>query len=123
MSDDTHRISAPRPPSLHRRTIAGFSDYRLPQLLRAEGILKFGTELEQLVASEAPVAAGSRAEVEIRAATLAACELVRKAAAAAAGRPVFGTELDYYLWRTCVDREVADPAALPKFHRTRTISY
>ena len=56
----------------------GFSDYRLPQLLRAEGILKFGTDIEQLVASEAPVAAGSRAEVEIRAATIAACELVRK---------------------------------------------
>jgi hypothetical protein len=32
-------------------------------------------------------------------------------------------ELDYFMWRSCVDREVADATALPKFHRTRTTDY
>jgi hypothetical protein len=104
---------------LHRLT--AFADYKVPQVLRKEGILVFAETLAERVARGEELAAGSEEEVEIRAATIWGCEWIARALARA-GAP--GTEpptaagVDYLLWSAGQDK-----TGLPPYHRTRTIYY
>ena len=95
-----------------------FSDYRLPQILRGAGVIRLRGDLARRIGSFERIDEGSPEEVELRAATVWAGELVRLALAEE--RPgITPLQVDYALWRTAVDR--AD--TLPPFHRTRTTSY
>lgn len=76
-----------------------FSDYRLPQLLRSEGVIHFSQSLADKVAASQELQPNSEEEVEIRAATLVAAEVVRKAAEDVLARRLSAAELDYFLWR------------------------
>jgi len=115
-----------------------FADYRLPQLLASLGILVYSAELAAAVHALQPLLAGSAAEVQLRAATVQAVEVMRAAAAQAVGSLVTGArdstnetvdceplsavsafQLDWILW----ERGEALLASLPPHHRTLMIFY
>lgn len=95
-----------------------FPDYRVPQLLRGLGILRYAPDLARRIDEGEEVLPGSEEEIEIRAATVQAVELLRNALAER-GRRLLSVELDWYLWR----RGEAMQATLPPHHRTLTIYY
>ncbi|MFQ6010414.1 MAG: queuosine salvage family protein [Candidatus Aenigmatarchaeota archaeon] len=70
-----------------------FADYRIPQSLRELGLLKYSEALEYKVDSYQLLPAGSAEEVEIRAATIVACERL----ANEYGLPIL--RVDNILWR------------------------
>lgn len=98
--------------------LTAFADYKLPQLLRHEGILAYAPALAAQVDSYTLLPAGSPPEVEIRAATVWAVELLRRALAVH-GVVRRASEIDYRLW---AESQVALPDERP-YHRTLTIFY
>ena len=98
--------------------LTAFADYKLPQLLRRFGAIAYAPELAAQVDSYTIIPAGSPPEVEIRAATIWAVELLRRelerlgVSHAAAG-------IDYRLWS---ESQAKTPDERP-YHRTRTIYY
>ncbi len=98
--------------------LTAFADYKLPQLLRRFGALVYAPELAALVDNYALIAPGSEAEVEIRAATVWAVELLRRALAAH-GIAQTASAIDYRLW---AESQTHTPDERP-YHRTRTIYY
>jgi len=99
-------------------TLTAFADYKVPQILRAEGTLVYGPELAARVDGLVEIPAGDPAEVEIRAATIWGCELLRRALPPRDGRGVRAFEIDWLLWSLAQDRTFEQP-----YHRTRTIFY
>jgi hypothetical protein len=95
-----------------------FADYKLPQVLRREGILVYTPELTSRIAHLELLPPGSPEEVEIRAATVWAGEMLRRALEAR-GVHALASEIDYHLW---VLGQAPAPDDLP-YHRTRTIYY
>ena len=98
--------------------LTAFADYKLPQLLRRFGAIQYAPELAATVDSYTLIAAGSAPEVEIRAATLWAVELLRRALERH-GQQHSAAEIDYRLWSASQTRT---PDERP-YHRTRTIYY
>lgn len=131
---------------MHELTM--FADYRVPQLLRHAGVMVYSDALAAAVDKLEPVAVGSEEEIEIRAATVVAVDMLRDllrgsataavgpdagsgagagvAAAAVgsvsglavAGNP-FSVELDWVLWQA---GEAQRKELLPH-HRTLTCFY
>lgn len=96
-----------------------FADYRVPQILRARGVLVYAPALAAAVDARDEVAYGSEEEVEIRAATVQAVEGLREELAGM-GRPgVKSVLLDWLLWQE--GERLKDE--LPPHHRTRTVFY
>jgi hypothetical protein len=95
-----------------------FADYKLPQALRALGILKYRDELAGKVDSRTPLAACSREEVEIRATTVWACELLLEEYARGTHR-VNSVKVDAFLWLLAHEKTFS---ARP-YHRTETVFY
>jgi hypothetical protein len=103
-------------PDLDRLT--AFADYKLPQLLRQRGVLVYAPKLAAQVDTYTALAAGSEAEVEIRAATVWTVELLRRfLAQRGIVRPA--SAIDFRLW---AESQTLGPAVRP-YHRTRTIYY
>lgn len=98
--------------------LTAFADYKLPQLLRASGVLVYTPDLAARIDRYAPIPAGSQEEIEIRAATIWAVELLRRALAQhGIARPA--SAIDYRLW---AETQAKMPGERP-YHRTRTIYY
>jgi Potential Queuosine, Q, salvage protein family len=98
--------------------LTAFADYKLPQLLRRHGALAYASDLAEMVDNYVPLLAGSEAEVEIRAATIWAVELLRRALREC-GVVCSSSAIDYRLW---AESQHPDPEMRP-YHRTRTIYY
>lgn len=98
--------------------LTAFADYKIPQVLRAQGILIYSSELAAKVDSKTELPAGSPEEIEIRAAMIWAVEWLRQGLKAL-GRPIQAYELDWLLWNIG-QRPVAHERP---YHRTRTIFY
>jgi hypothetical protein len=98
--------------------LTAFADYKVPQVLRRFGILVYAPELAGRIARRELIPAGSAPEVEIRAATVWACELLRRAVAAR-GVTLRAFEIDWALWSI---GQTLPPGTEP-YHRTRTIFY
>ncbi len=97
--------------------LTAFADYKVPQILRAEGILGYAPDLAARIAARDPLHAESAEEIEIRAATVWGVELLRRALAAR-GVQARAFEIDWYLWTLAQDRADMEP-----YHRTRTVFY
>ncbi len=98
--------------------LTAFADYKLPQVLRHVGILRYGESLARRVDQQIYVEAGSPEEVEIRANTILAVELIRQELDKA-GRRLRAFEIDWMLWNLGQqDKFRAKP-----YHRTLTIFY
>jgi hypothetical protein len=99
-------------------TLTAFADYKLPQLLRAWGILEYSPELARRVDRRIPLAKDSREEIEIRAGMIWAVELLRFEMAGH-GVKLNSVQMDWFLWQSS---QGAVPGMKP-YHRVRTIYY
>jgi len=95
-----------------------FADYKLPQVLRRQGILVYDADLAETVDSQIPIPAGDRREVEIRLATVWAAELMRRALAPRVPH-LTALHLDYWLWYAGRDQGLG----IKPYHRTLTTAY
>ena len=98
--------------------LTAFADYKLPQVLRHLGIIRYGPELARLIQRLEHIPSGGPEEVEIRAATIWAVELLRQELSRR-GQEVTSAQLDCWLWFLGQDDTYR---SLP-YHRTRTIFY
>lgn len=98
--------------------LTAFADYKVPQVLRELGILVYDRALAETVDHRQLIPMGSPHEVEIRAATVWACEWLRRALARR-GRAVRAFEVDWMLWLAGQHL----PANARPYHRTYTMFY
>lgn len=90
------------------------ADYKLPQVLRRHGILKYSNELKKKIITGKVIPAGSEVEVEIRAHTLQAVELLKGEITG-----VTSNQVNDYLW---LEAQVKLSNDEP-YHLTRTTAY
>jgi len=95
-----------------------FADYKLPQVLRHYGVLEYHPGLAARVDNQELLQPGGEEEVELRAATIWACELLRREMSRASGRAITAVEVDQLLWYLGQNSSEMRP-----YHRTRTIYY
>lgn len=98
--------------------LTAFADYKLPQILRAWGILQYEPGLARRIQAKRLILKDSKEETEIRAATLWAVELMR-AAMSTFGRELKSTELDWFLWNASQE----NTHGMQPYHLVRTIYY
>ncbi len=97
--------------------LTAFADYKLPQVLRHLGVLEYHPALVERIDNQVPLEAGSEEEIEIRAATIWACELLRREMLHG-DHPVTAAEIDLRLW--LLGQQSAE---MRPYHRIRTIYY
>jgi Queuosine salvage protein len=95
-----------------------FADYKLPQVLRHYGVLEYAPELAQRIDNQELLKPGGEEEVELRAATIWACELLRREMSRISGHAITAVEVDQLLWYLGQNSTEMRP-----YHRTRTIYY
>lgn len=98
--------------------LTAFADYKVPQVLRQIGILRYSESLASMITARQHLPAGSAPEIEIRAATIWGCELLRQALVRR-GRMVAAHELDWLLW----DQGQSLPHGTAPYHLTPTVFY
>jgi hypothetical protein len=98
--------------------LTAFADYKVPQVLRRLGVIVYDEGLAAKIDRRVLLAAGSAEEVEIRAATIWGCELIRRALAAR-GTHLRAFEVDWALWFA---GQSLPPDERP-YHRTLTVFY
>ena len=90
------------------------ADYKLPQILRAFGVLKYRGDLAERIDNFLLIPAGSREEIEIRAATIWAVELIRRRI------PEYSAaQIDSAIWLLSQNPKMA----VRPYHRTYTVYY
>jgi hypothetical protein len=98
--------------------LTAFADYKLPQVLRHVGALIYSQGLAGKVDLMMPLEPGSEEEIEIRANTVWAVELICQEIKRL-GNEVRASEIDWLLWNLGQDDEFR---AKP-YHRTVTTFY
>jgi hypothetical protein len=98
--------------------LTAFADYKLPQVLRHVGALEYSPGLAERVDRMVYLKAGSEDEVEIRANTIWAVELICREMKRL-GKDVTASEIDWLLWNLGQD----DQFRAKPYHRTLTIFY
>jgi len=98
--------------------LTAFADYKLPQALRQLGILSYNPALAKQVDQKILLEAGSPEEVEIRANTIWAVELIRQELERL-GKAFRAFEIDWILW----DLSQGQAFKVKPYHRTMTIFY
>lgn len=101
-------------------TMTLFSDYKVPQTLERNGIIKYGSSLKRSLASHEQVPRGSGFEAAIRAATILSGEELMKTLAKKFNHKADATKVDFMLWLKAQEAEVG--SELP-YHRTETTDY
>ncbi len=96
--------------------LTAFADYRLPQIIRHYDVISYIETLEVVIDKGEYLAAGSAAEVEIRAATIVVCDMLKLQLAHRSS-----ADIDIGLWLISQDMR-DDPTLLPH-HRTSGIFY
>jgi len=94
------------------------ADYKLPQILRKKGILEFVPDLADRIDRRVELAHGSPEEVEIRAATIRAVELIRREVEKR-NPSIRSFEINDHLWLATQEKYPDDKP----YHRTRTTAY
>jgi hypothetical protein len=98
--------------------LTAFADYKLPQVLRYIGVLEYADELAEKVDRFAYLQPGGDEEVEIRAGTIIAVELIRREMKSR-GRDFTAPEIDWILWNLGQEDRFREKP----YHRTVTIFY
>jgi len=99
--------------------LTAFADYKLPQVLRELGILRYGRDLADRIDAGRELPSGSREEIEIRAATIVAVEKLKEAFHRRGAGHVTSVHVDHWLW-SLGQRQ---PFRRRPYHRCRTIFY
>ncbi len=98
--------------------LTAFADYKLPQVLRQLDILHYEPQLAERIDRLEHIQSGSPEEVEIRAATICAVEVLRQELMRR-GQKVTSAQLDNWLWNLGQNESYR---SVP-YHRTRSIFY
>ena len=98
--------------------LTAFADYKLPQVLRHLGIFDYAQPLAEKVDQEIYLEAGSTEEIEIRANTIWAVELIRQELERM-GKGLRAFEIDWILWNLGQRAEFK----VKPYHRTMSIFY
>jgi hypothetical protein len=98
--------------------LTAFADYKLPQVLRHIGVLRYEKALAQKVDHHNLLDAGSPEEVEIRANTIWAVELIHQELMSW-GKNLKAMEIDWLLWNLGQQEKYR----VKPYHRTITIFY
>jgi hypothetical protein len=98
--------------------LTAFADYKLPQVLRHLDILHYERDLAQRVDQKSFIGVGSPEEVEIRANTIMAVELILQELARGK-KGVRAFEIDWLLW----NMGQHESFKVKPYHRTSTIFY
>jgi hypothetical protein len=98
--------------------LTAFADYKLPQVLRQVGVLQYESSLAEKVDRLIMLAPGSPEEVEIRANTVLAVELIKEELERV-GKKLKAYEIDWLLWNLGQD----DRFRKKPYHRTLSIFY
>lgn len=96
-----------------------FADYRIPQILLHLQVLSYDSALMSKITGKHEIAFGSEEEIEIRASTVIAVQMMREQVRRHLNLSLTSIELDWILWNW---GEVAKDNILPH-HRTLTIYY
>jgi hypothetical protein len=96
-----------------------FADNLVPHVLRVDGILAYDIDLAARIDREDPLEVGSIEEIELRAASVHAVELLKRHLHAAGHRHITSMALDYLLWNR---GQAARYKAIPR-HRARGVFY
>lgn len=99
--------------------LTAFADYKIPQLLHGTGILDYSEGLKNRIDNHKIIVSGSSEEVEIRATTIIAVDLLQAALKNKAGVLVSAATLDAILWQEAKRLE----SNLPPHHRTISTYY
>lgn len=99
-------------------SLTAFADYKVPQVLRQLGILRYEPALAEQIARRELLPARSEAEIEIRAATIWSVEYLRRALAGQ-GRLLPASDIDWLLWQAGQQL----PSGTEPYHRTLTVFY
>lgn len=94
------------------------ADYKLPQILRKQGVLEYADELAQRIDQKVEISHGSPEEVEIRAYTIWAVELITREVRKTAPH-IIPIEVSDHLWLATQQKYPDDKP----YHRTRTTTY
>ena len=97
--------------------LTAFADYKLPQVLRHFNVLEYDPTLAERIDNQELLEPGSEEEVELRAATIWSCELLRREMAVR-NRPMSAAAIDQRLW--LLGQHTLE---LRPYHRVRTIYY
>ena len=98
--------------------LTAFADYKVPQVMRRLGILVYGAEASERIQRKKLIRAGSLLELEIRAATIWGCELIRQEMQR--NRiTMSAADIDWLLWTAGQTL----PSAAAPYHRTLTPFY
>ncbi len=98
--------------------LTSFADYKLPQILRAWGIVNYSPALARRVDGRERLPKDSPEENEIRAAMLWSVEFLRLALARH-GQELNSVQMDWFLWESSQYLS----AGVKPYHRVRTIYY
>lgn len=113
LGSDLSQLSA-RYPLFHMQDcdkLTAFADYRLPQILRHYGAIRYSLDLASRIDAGEHIEAGSAQEIEIRAATIKACDML--------AQQLFhrtGADIDLGLW--LLSQDMRNDANLAPHHRT-----
>lgn len=99
--------------------LTAFADYKLPQILRHHKVITYEPALAERIDSQVEVLPGSEEEVEIRAATIIAIELIKERLEQA-GNLCTAAQIDSQLWLLA---KAIDKSQMQPYHRCRTICY
>ncbi len=98
--------------------LTAFADYKLPQILRAWGVLRYAPDLAKRVDKKIPLAKDSPEEIEIRASMVWAVEILR-AELSKNNRNLNSVQMDWFLW----EASQGNVKGMKPYHRVRTIYY
>lgn len=101
----------------HLKDLTIFADYKLPQVLQEFGVLKYSEDLLDTIKRNKLIPKDTKEEIEIRANTIMACELLAKELSDL-GRNIMVNELDWLLWVMSKERKMKIP-----YHKTLTTFY
>ena len=98
--------------------LTAFADYKLPQSLRKLRILEYSPELAAKIDNKIQIPSGSREEIEIRAHTIWAVELMKRELKTKIP-DITSMDIDSYLWLLGQNKSPSDKP----YHLTLTIFY
>eukprot|EP00898_Chlorokybus_atmophyticus_P006177 jgi/Chlat1/6560/Chrsp45S05926 len=101
---------------IHELTM--FADYRVPVVLRDNGILTYSQELADKIDSKIVLPPGVE-EIELRAASIVAVERLRKVLEARMKKQLTSVEVDWWLWQ----QGEVNRKSMSAHHRTLTVFY
>lgn len=102
----------------HVDQLTACADYKLPQMLRKLGIMKYSAALADKIDRQIEIIHGSSEEVEIRSNTIWAVELLRREILKKSP-DILSIEVNDHLWLMTQEKFSDDKP----YHRTRTIAY